>query len=400
MGASKKMVRSAFRSLAKKYHPDVNNHADAKTIFLQITEAYDYLYYGKQTRKRFTSPPRNYKPPPPKETPEQRQKRYAKARIKQTAQRKKKEEEAFKSSHFYDIMLAFKYLSRALLLFFTFFLVIFPVHSLIKAVPLQENYHLIFFLILGSIFAYLIYRNWANFLNLGTFNFTFKDFKKLFIARVNTEQACFFTKSKQANGPAYRIRFYRTEEIKTQMGTLLNHKIKIKSTVKRVHVSRNLFAFKVHTIIKLIRFFSVIFAISFLPIESLSWRIFFGVSSSILINQVILRLTKVESDFYFLTNYFLFIRFGIILFILFITTDFSNFAFEHSPILGVWLIMLILLSDIIITPIVVEIPNNKLLRPLGKNKYPKISKLLDEKFQIGYIKSIPSAFYVVFKWFF
>ena len=42
-GATKKQIKSAYRQLALKYHPDRNKSAGAARKFQEITEAYDYL---------------------------------------------------------------------------------------------------------------------------------------------------------------------------------------------------------------------------------------------------------------------------------------------------------------------------------------------------------------------
>ena len=41
--ASEKEIKDSFRRLAKKYHPDKNNSAEAKSIFSQILSAYEFL---------------------------------------------------------------------------------------------------------------------------------------------------------------------------------------------------------------------------------------------------------------------------------------------------------------------------------------------------------------------
>ena len=42
-GATTAQIKSAYRKLAKQYHPDVNNSSDAAEKFREITEAYDTL---------------------------------------------------------------------------------------------------------------------------------------------------------------------------------------------------------------------------------------------------------------------------------------------------------------------------------------------------------------------
>jgi molecular chaperone DnaJ len=54
-GASKEEIKSAYRKLAKQYHPDVNKAADAEARFKEIQEAYDILYddQKRQTYDQF-----------------------------------------------------------------------------------------------------------------------------------------------------------------------------------------------------------------------------------------------------------------------------------------------------------------------------------------------------------
>src|ERR1041384_6162570 len=41
--ADKAEIKSAFRKLAREYHPDVSKHDDAETRFKEINEAYEVL---------------------------------------------------------------------------------------------------------------------------------------------------------------------------------------------------------------------------------------------------------------------------------------------------------------------------------------------------------------------
>lgn len=53
-GATEAEIKSAFRKLARKYHPDVNKTKEAETKFKEINEAYEVLG-DKEKRKRYDS---------------------------------------------------------------------------------------------------------------------------------------------------------------------------------------------------------------------------------------------------------------------------------------------------------------------------------------------------------
>ena len=49
--ASKKEIKSAYRKLALKYHPDRNSDESAKQQFLEISKAYEVLSHAEKRRK-------------------------------------------------------------------------------------------------------------------------------------------------------------------------------------------------------------------------------------------------------------------------------------------------------------------------------------------------------------
>ena len=49
--ASKDEIKSAYRKLAKKYHPDLNHEPDAAKKFEEVQEAYDVLYDDNKRRQ-------------------------------------------------------------------------------------------------------------------------------------------------------------------------------------------------------------------------------------------------------------------------------------------------------------------------------------------------------------
>ncbi|NNC85328.1 MAG: DnaJ domain-containing protein [Bacteroidia bacterium] len=53
--ASKDEIKSAYRSLAKKFHPDINKSIGAEEVFVRITEAYEYLMFENKQNVASTS---------------------------------------------------------------------------------------------------------------------------------------------------------------------------------------------------------------------------------------------------------------------------------------------------------------------------------------------------------
>ncbi|UII32541.1 DnaJ domain-containing protein [Fulvivirga ulvae] len=53
-GASKSVIKNAYRKLAKQYHPDISTEDNAEEMFIEITEAYQYLMQGFGTEKGYS----------------------------------------------------------------------------------------------------------------------------------------------------------------------------------------------------------------------------------------------------------------------------------------------------------------------------------------------------------
>jgi curved DNA-binding protein len=79
--ASSDEIQSAYRKLARQYHPDVNKDPGAEERFKQISEAYDVLS-DPQTRKRYDAFGEDFRRVPPDMDPET----YARARRGPSAQ--------------------------------------------------------------------------------------------------------------------------------------------------------------------------------------------------------------------------------------------------------------------------------------------------------------------------
>jgi hypothetical protein len=53
VGASSADIKKAYKSLVRKYHPDINKAPDAHEKFIQIQQAYERLTEGKKSGFRF-----------------------------------------------------------------------------------------------------------------------------------------------------------------------------------------------------------------------------------------------------------------------------------------------------------------------------------------------------------
>ena len=53
--AGPEKIKQAYRSMAKKFHPDINDAPDAHERFIEITEAYDILMNRDLKRVRLST---------------------------------------------------------------------------------------------------------------------------------------------------------------------------------------------------------------------------------------------------------------------------------------------------------------------------------------------------------
>lgn len=67
--ADDKIIKTAYRKLARKYHPDVSDHHDAENRFKEITEAYNVLKNAEKRANydellKYGQHGQNFEPPP------------------------------------------------------------------------------------------------------------------------------------------------------------------------------------------------------------------------------------------------------------------------------------------------------------------------------------------------
>lgn len=94
--SDKSVIKKAYRKLAFKYHPDVNDSPQAQSEFVKITDAYDILLGVKKSPKSRVNSKANSSPNPDrKSTKEEKEERVKAARARyEQAKKRELEEEA------------------------------------------------------------------------------------------------------------------------------------------------------------------------------------------------------------------------------------------------------------------------------------------------------------------
>ena len=134
------LVKSRYRELAKKFHPDISKEENAEERFIEITEAYELILEGP---KRRTKP--GVKKQDPMEARRERARRYAKMEYEQF----QKNNAAFKKEWYYGPT---KYFSYGLIGFgylFSGFLTLLPLMVFILTGNWMISLMMIFGLFLG-----------------------------------------------------------------------------------------------------------------------------------------------------------------------------------------------------------------------------------------------------------
>jgi len=289
-GASEKQIKSAYRKLAFKYHPDRNNAPGAQQKFQEISIAYDYLL-----DRVAGEPARSYEDRVAGEV----QRRERERMQKQAAARrekKKKEEEYFNRPELHDPILILKYAVRGFALLFAAAAIIIPVLIAIFNDPASLA-GTFFFIVIGVFLLIYIYQQRTTWFRQGKLKTSAKDLMGFFSLKTNgtSNDRCCYSRNAMANGKPNRIELIKTLDVKIISYGALSHDARYKNKVKRVVIPRSIKAQFYHRMATILKLATIVLFLTLFPIESMLWRLIAGMVCGGVLSAIMQGLVGIRS---------------------------------------------------------------------------------------------------------
>lgn len=397
-GASERQIKTAFRKLALKYHPDRNNSPGAREKFQQITAAYEYLHEHGQEKMEADS---IYDDAMAREVyRRERERMQQHARVKR--EKKRREEEFFNRPEWHDPIIFLKYALHVFAILFAAAAIIIPIILALFKDPASLA-GTFFFLVAGAFLLIYIYQQRRSWFRLGRFKTTWKDvtgYFRMHSSRSTTDHCCYCAKE-MAGGKPYRIELLKTVDIRFRSYGALNHEAKFKNKVKRVMVPRSAKAHFFHKLSSLIRIFSILGCMLFFPVESLLWRFIAGMATGAILSAILLLVAGVSSKTGYLVTPGLIIKIIIwIVAIYKISVIGPGFNIQTTGYVYIVMAGLLFLLDMVLDLVFGFFPfYGWLSRPL-KTQGKVLNSLYHEGYQNYQELPVYSVLYPLYKWLF
>ncbi len=398
-GAGTEEIKKAFRSLAKKWHPDVNKSPEAHKKFIQICEAYEILTHQSEKGRTGAKDQTGRESGQSRYDEFVRQaKRKAREKARMKYEQMQKEHEAFQKSGLYDIVLLLHYILRAALILITIGLILLPVYISLFIDKWGVLYLFVFWII-GGFSALYMYEKRKSYFRLGKFYYSLNDLRLIFqIPLQFPEGNCFYCPDQKADSRPYKLSFFKVKDIKLRNEGVFQHKVGYKRQKKTIYIPRSRKAFLIHRLSSIIKAVSILLCLSLLNFDSYLLRVTTGMFAGWAISAILLRVTDTKSQVSYFFNPGILIKISIWLIFIGLMVNFRQNFSEIHVMPGVTALMIIIVDPLI--ELIIRIPkNNILFRPFIR-QHQDVTFLIDNHFQLYMDTSFISVFYPLYKWVF
>jgi len=405
-GATESEIKKAYRMLARKYHPDLNESEDADAKFIEISEAYEFLInhskeYSFRTSGVFVESEesgsfvRDLEIERILQNIRERARQQAKMRYEEF----ERQNEAFRLTGIPDIALVFQVMIRILLIPVFFFLLLFPLY-----IALREELKMIFLLIItwpfALVIAWYIYDNRKSYFLPGKFYYNLRRIRSIYTESQPTGQQCHYCRSLPADSRPYSIELLRLKDVKVKSYGFRQHSANYINEKVTVNVPRSKKAFIVHSLTAAIKILTVLTCMILLPFPSLIWRFITGLATATVSCSIVLGLTGTRSNISYLLNPGFILRISIWLLLISLVSKFSfdPLYIETSGTIHIIFIS-ILLFDSFLMQLITLIFGKFSSLPLIK-QYKDLDSYFKEGYRLHNDVPLVSVIYPVFRFIF